>query len=278
MNQRIGIIGYGSMGQMIVNKIIESGIYSNSDLYLSNRNSEKIVKLSEKYKGIHICLTTTELVENTDVIFICVKPIDIKSVLQDIESSSNKSAYLVSLNASVLFNQIENICINRRISKIIPSITAEVNLSQTLVCHNAYVSNDDKKCLYKIVNTFGSVIELPEDELGIGSELTSCMPGFISAIFKEICFEAQNHTKISQKQINEMVINTIFATSKYLLSANISFNDIISRVATKGGITEEGVKVIHDNFQNTVKEIFIKTLAKRAITTLNAQMQFGDNK
>ena len=36
------------------------------------------------------------------------------------------------------------------------------------------------------------VIELPEEEMGMGSELVSCMPGFIASIFDVICQEAGN--------------------------------------------------------------------------------------
>ncbi len=41
-----------------------------------------------------------------------------------------------------------------------------------------------------------------------------------------------------------------------------------------GGITEEGTKIIHEQFPKTVSDIFAKTIEKRKITTEIAVKQF----
>ena len=53
----------------------------------------------------------------------------------------------------------------------------------------------------------GTVIELPESEMGMGSELVSCMPGFIAAIFNEICLSAQKHTNIKPEEVVQMLFS-----------------------------------------------------------------------
>lgn len=107
---------------------------------------------------------------------------------------------------SIQFSQLEKILGQIKISKVIPSVTAEVNESQTLVCHNECVSEKDKIVLERILHTLGNVIE---------------------------------------------------------------------RVATKGGITQEGTKVIEEKFPPVAAEIFEKTLAKRKVTTEKAIEIFG---
>jgi len=125
------------------------------------------------------------------------------------------------------------------------------------------------------LGTFGKVIELPENEMGMGAELVSCMPGFIAAIFNEIVVVAQEHTKIPEEQITNMLLNTMMGTSKLMLENKLSFEEVIIRVATKGGITEEGIKVIHEKLPEVVKEMFEKTLEKRKLTTENAIKAFN---
>ena len=39
-----------------------------------------------------------------------------------------------------------------------------------------------------------------------------------------------------------------------MLDKDMSFEEVVSRVATKGGITEEGTKVIYDQFPLTAEE------------------------
>jgi pyrroline-5-carboxylate reductase len=160
------------------------------------------------------------------------------------------------------------------VSKVIPSVTAEINKSVTLVCHNNYVENDDKNNLKELLECFGTIVEVPEMEIGIGSELTSCMPGFICAIFKVISDEAEKHTSINKEAIIKMLIETIYGTGKLLLEKEMTFDNLINRVATNGGITEEGTKIIEKKLPRVINEMFEKTLEKRKITTEKAQKEF----
>lgn len=120
----------------------------------------------------------------------------------------------------------------------------------------------------------GDVIELPEEEIGMGSELVSCMPGFISAIFDVISNSAKKHTAISEQQIIQMLLRTMVATGDLMLEKNLSFKDVVTRVATKGGITEEGTKVVYKMFPKVTDELFNKTLDKRSQTAEKAQENF----
>ena len=120
----------------------------------------------------------------------------------------------------------------------------------------------------------GDVIELPEKELGMGSELVSCMPGFIASIFDVITKSAEEHTEIPHDQVVRMVLQTMIATGELMLKKNMSFEDIVKRVATPGGITEEGTKVVYAQFPETARELFEKTLQKRAETSKKAESQF----
>lgn len=274
METRIAIIGYGSMGKMLLEKIISSKLIPEVNIFVSNRTLEKIEMLKEKYT-VNICRTNTEAAENADVIFVCVRPADIKTVLEELVTVMDADKHIISLNGSIKFDQLEKICTGNKISKVIPSVTAEVNESQTLVCHNSKVNIKDKKELSKILESFGNVIELPEEEMGMGAELVSCMPGFTAAIFNEIKKGAQKHTKIEGNKIATMLANTMIGTGRLIIENKMTFEEVIERVATKGGITEEGTKVIEKEFPNVAAEMFDKTLEKRKKTTENAVKAFG---
>jgi pyrroline-5-carboxylate reductase len=274
VKQRVGIIGYGSMGKMIFSKFAESKTIAESDLFIANRTYDKIKDLNKIHQKINICRNNIDAAKNVDIIFICVRPLEIKTVLTEIINDIKSDCHIVSLNGSVLFKQLEQICINKKISKVIPSVTAEINQSVTLVCHNNFVGDDNRNNLKELLGYLGTVVEVPETEIGMGSELTSCMPGFIGAIFKVIADEAEKHTSIDKKDIIKMVIETMCGTGKLLLEKGTTFDDLINRVATKGGITEEGVKIIDKKLPEIIDELFEKTLEKRKTTTEKVQKEF----
>ena len=264
---RVGIIGYGSMGKMLLWKFSEAAKIAKQDLFVSNRTESKL----EDAKDIAQVVSNKELASSSDIVFVCVRPSDLKTVLEEIRDSINADALLVSLNGSVSFESIRKV-IDIRTAKVIPSLTAEIGRSQTLLCFDERVS--DKNALKDLLSCIGDVIELPENEMGMGSELVSCMPGFIASIFDVICKSAEGHTSIPREQIVKMVLSTMSATGELMLQKEMSFEDVVTRVATKGGITEEGTKVVYEGFPETADLLFAKTLEKRRLTTENAEKNF----
>ena len=240
-SMKTGIIGYGSMGKMLLTNFSESGRVSCNNLFITSRTLSKIEEVPDRYT---ICRSNTSLAESSDIIIICTRPADILTVLKEIVGVVSEDAIIISLNGSVTFDSLEKVSC-RKYAKVIPSVTAEINRSQTLVVCNRFVSDQDRTCIRKLFSCLGDVIELPENEMGMGSELVSCMPGLIASMFDVVCQEAEKHTSIPKEQITRMVLKTVAATSELMMQKQMTFQDVVSRVATKGGITEEGTKVIY---------------------------------
>ena len=262
MTKRIGIIGYGSMGKMLLEKFSDSDNVENSELRISSRTTGKIESAPARYR---ISGSNVELARESDIVFICTRPKDILEVLGEIAGEVSEDTLIVSLNGSITFETLEGFG-RRKYAKVIPSVTAEINRSQTLVTFNSLAGAEDRNALKSLLACIGNVIELPEDEMGMGSELVSCMPGFIASIFDVICQSAMKHTSIPPEQVVRMVLDTLCATGDLMIQKDMSFEDVVGRVATKGGITEVGAKVIYEGFPDTADEMFEKTLAKRRET------------
>lgn len=273
ISMNVGIIGFGSMGRMMAEKFAASGLVSKNSLLLASRSPEK---LQDAKKWATVAGSNSELAASSDIVFLCLRPFDLKGVLEEIRDVLRPETLVVSLNGSVSFANLEKSLTGgaRRLAKVIPSVTAEVDRSQTLVCYNDNVTTEDKGNLKRLLACMGDIIELPENEMGMGSELVSCMPGFIASIFDVLVKAAEEHTKIPHDQVVRMVLQTMIATGELMLKKDMSFEDVVTRVATPGGITEEGTKVVYENFPKTARVLFENTLQKRKMTAEKAEAQF----
>ena len=260
------------MGKMLLINFIESEHFRKNELFVSSRSKEKLQEVEDKAT---VCDSNAEVAASSDIVFICLRPMDIKNVLEEIRASLKPKTLLVSLNGSVSFTLLGNALSpegeGRKIAKVIPSVTAEINRSQTLVCYNEYVEEKDKEALKELLCLIGNVIELPENEIGMGSELVSCMPGFIASIFDCVCAAAKEHTSIPKEDVVRMVLQTMIATGELMIQDDMTFEEVVTRVATPGGITEEGTKVVYAQFPKTAQELFEKTLEKRKATFQKAE-------
>lgn len=273
----VGIIGYGNMGRMLAENWLSLGLVAPETLFVSTRTREKLAALTDAWPGVRACGSNAGVAENADILFLCVKPAGIREVLGEIPSGRaiRPGQHLVSINASVPMGLIAEAFGSGTVSKAIPSVTAEVRSSVSLVCHSDGVAPESRANLERLFSAFGSVVCVPEAELGLASELTSCMPGFIASLCGAFVDRAARHTGLSLGLMASMVASTVAGTGKLIVERNLSFEETIARVATKGGITEEGTKVIDARFPAVVDELFDKTLEKRRLTAERAVAQFN---
>jgi pyrroline-5-carboxylate reductase len=261
--KKVGFIGYGSMGSMLVNGFLTSGILSPEQIAISNRNMTKIVSMNRSWRGITLTTDNRQVARESDILFICVKPMDVLPVLQEIHSDFNASIYLVSIAACVTLNDIES-QFSGELTKVIPSLTSEVKEGVSLVCHNLKVTQENKNYLEMLLGTISKVACIKESDFEVAADLTSCAPGMIAAIFDNFVQAGIRHSDIPPEVAYQMVVSTLFGTSKVMMEKGIGFSEMIRRVATKGGITEEGVNVLNNHLPCVFDEVFQKTLTKHA--------------
>lgn len=219
----------------------------------------------------------TEIIRESDIIFICVKPLEINNILKDIKPFVNKNKHIVSLAGTLLIEDMERI-VDCKITKMMPTVISEVNKGITLICHNNKVTLKDMEYLEKLFGSFTTLKKSEEDGYGFAAELTSCGPGFYAAIFQEFVEAGIRHTDIfTKEEISQMVLQTVYGTVRLMLEQYMDFSDVVNRVATKGGITEEGVKIIQERLPYTFDEVFCKTLEKRKIVTDKIHKQLIDD-
>lgn len=78
---KIGIIGYGSMGKMLADNFLAAGVADKGTLFLANRT---LSKLQEMEGRAVICKSNAEVAAAVDFLFLCVRPADIKIILEEI--------------------------------------------------------------------------------------------------------------------------------------------------------------------------------------------------
>ena len=278
MEKKIGFIGLGSMGGMLVRGFISTGATKEENVFISTKSKEKLTTYKQTFPKVRLCQTNSELAKQCDCIFICVKPLEVKGILDEIKGELSADTHIISIAACVTLSNLENI-FDGQITKVIPSLTSEVREGSSLVCHNAKVSNDSKVLVEDLLGKISKVKIIPESDFELGADLTSCAPGLISAIFSEFVKSAMRHkSDFSKKEIEEMVVGTLLGTAKILSGNNITFEELVSRVATKGGITQEGVSVLERYLPEVFDRVFNATLNKHRVVKEKITTVMNDNK
>ncbi len=262
------------MAKMLINGLVEFAGIDASEIIVTRKDESRLTEICELYKGIKVCKSLRDIAEGAKCIFVCVKPNDVKNVLDEIKPFISKDTHVISLAAAVKLINIQNL-LHCKVSVLIPSAVSEIGEGISLFSHGPNVTEEDRRFIYGHIGKFSTIKTINDDDMGLASELTSCMPGFVAAIFDNMSRAALKHSSsFSASEISEMINLTVFAASKLMLEKEISYTDLITKVATKGGITREGVCVFDEMLPKVFESVFSKTLEKRSLIESSIDTEF----
>ena len=107
---KIGVIGYGNMGSMIVNNILKLNLLlDDEELIVSNRHLNKFESLIEEYpdENLNITSDNTEVATQCEKILISVETPQFKEVLEEIKPFINENTHIIYTCAGLNFNHIK---------------------------------------------------------------------------------------------------------------------------------------------------------------------------
>ncbi len=252
MNRKVGFIGIGNVGYMLLNKFLEHKLLEEKNIYTSNRAKANIDKLLEKYPDINVCEDNMEVAASCKTIFLCVEPLNLPNVLKEIKPFLQEDTYLMVSTTMVLNEDLCKIH-NGRITVFMPTLISMVNMGVTLAYHNDHVIDENKFLFELLLGKISEVNILHEEDIRVAQNMTASFPGFFAAIMQEFVTSAIQHSKnVSSKDLEHMLLVSLEGAARLLLEKNLSFEDTISRVSTKGGITHAGVQV----YKEKLPEVF----------------------
>jgi pyrroline-5-carboxylate reductase len=269
----LGVIGYGSMGSMLLNGFLKAGVLSEEQVIVSTRTRSKLNDVKNRLPGITIADSNVAVAQQSKVVLLAVKPRDTKPVIDEILGSLPKDTHLVFISAGVTINDVEGL-FHGKISKLIPSMTMETGEGVALACHNDRVEEADAKNIEKWFGTISTVKRIEESNFEVAGDLTSCAPGLLSAIAQEFMRAGLRHGSLTKEEAEKMVIASFYGTAKLIAEKGMDFDEVISRVATPGGITEEGVKVLRSDLPATFDRVFDRTMRKQETVKKAIKEQF----
>lgn len=287
---KIGVIGYGNMGSMIVNNILKLNLLlDDEELIVSNRHLNKFESLIEEYpeENLNITSDNKEVATQCQKILISVETPQFKEIIEEIKPFLNENTHIIYTCAGLNFNHIKQY-FDGKLSLVIPTLASTVTSNNsisslarrkgvTLVKHNSKVELQERLFVEDLFNEFSYVrridnpiyfneeennLDPSDNELEMSTIISSCGPAFIAILtdkFAQSCSEASN---IPKDDIENMILKTVIGTTMLKDDQGLSNEDIINKVATKGGITQEGVDLLDKKF-NKISKALIRTLLTR---------------
>ncbi|WP_150266495.1 late competence protein ComER [Paenibacillus tepidiphilus] len=255
---KVGFIGTGSMGGLLIEAFLASGALAPGDVLASNRSRHKLLQLQSRYPGITLCSNNRETAAGSDILFLCVKPLEFKTLTDEIASCLHSEQIVVSITSPVQLYHLEA-ALPAKIAKVIPSITHCVRSGTSLCVFGSRINKQDRLMLLQLLSFIGVPAEIPESHTRIASDFSSCGPAFISFFLERWIAAAVEATGIDESLVSRLAGEMLLGTGKLLTEGHFSPQELQERVAVRGGITAEALNHLRGSLEGVFERLITTT-------------------
>ena len=269
-----GIIGTGNMGTILVESLLTSGFLNQQQLIISNRTLSKAQVLKEKYPGMSIAHSSVEITKSADLIFLCVKPHEMYPLLEIMEPHLTAAQCLVTITSPLSPKQLEK-TVPCSCARLIPSITNRAQAGASILTFGESCTKEWQEHLHQLAASFSRPLQIETQYTRVTSDIVSCGPAFFSYLARSFIDAAVQHTGINKEQATELTESMLIGLGELLNKQYFTLPTLQEKVCVKGGITGEGIQVLHEELEGVFKRLFEATENKFKEDLSEIEEQFG---
>jgi len=251
---KLYFIGYGHMAEAIYQRLDKS-LFEN--ICLIEKDDDRRISIDKKKHGKTQLLKSLKGIKfcNSDIVILAVKPNQIKSICNEINSliiEKKDLPVVISIAAGVTTTSIKDYIIQENLSHLqnflniyraMPNLCASNGDSITgLFGSSVSDITNSKNTVSEIFNSVGEILWVKKEaDLNIVTAISGSGPAYIFYIM-EIMINSAQELGLSEKDAKKLVTMTLIGSGKMGLSIQ-NLKEQISKVSSKGGTTEAALKV-----------------------------------
>jgi len=251
--ERVGFIGGGNMAEAVIRGMTSQGL---KDILVSEPGDERRSYLEKTY----FVKTTSDnrvVVSSCSIIILSVKPQNMPQVLDEIRSDITEGKTVVSIAAGIPLAYLKSKLNTTSIIRVMPNTPALIQSAMSVMSLSEDFKGGDADTVRKILESIGKVLELPEKYMDAVTALSGSGPAFLS-YFIDAMIEGGVKAGLKRETSQTLMIQTLMGTAK-LLDTGMSPSELRKMVASPGGTTEAGLKVLDEN---DLMNIVLKTVQR----------------
>jgi pyrroline-5-carboxylate reductase len=254
----IGFIGGGNMAEALIKGIIQSGM---KDIIISEPRDERRVYLEKTY-GVKSTSDNKEVVKNSNIIILAVKPQNMDDVTAEIADLISNDKLIVSIAAGITLSYLSSKLKTSKIIRVMPNTPALVQEGISVLSMCECIHDKEMGLVRDIFMSVGRVLVLPEKYMDAVTALSGSGPAFI-ALFVESMIDAGITMGLGKDNATELTIQTLIGTAK-LLETGMPPNNLRKMVTSPGGTTAAGLKVFEERGLKEIITAVIEAATNRS--------------
>lgn len=240
---KIGFIGAGNMGGAIIGGIVGSGLAAPQDITAADASRECLSAAAEKY-GI-VTAEDNAAAAAADILFLCVKPAVIYSVIDGIAGHIRPDTIVVSIAAGQSIKKLMDAFGNDKIklARVMPNTPALVGEGMAAVSPNRNMSDADTEKVLSIFNSLGKAEVVSEKLMDAVTAVSGSSPAYVF-MFIEAMADAAVRGGMPRQQAYIFAAQSVLGSAKMVLETGMHPGELKDMVCSPSGTTIDAVAVL----------------------------------
>ena len=256
IKETIGFIGAGNMATALISGLINSD-QSASKIIASSPEQEHLEKLSKDF-GIKTTNNNLEIVDNSDIVILAVKPNIVQAVIDEIKDvATDKDILVISIAAGVKIEKIESqLGSPMRVIRAMPNTPASIMEGVTAICANSNAQSNDIENAKLLFECVGKIAHIDEKDIDIFTALIGSGPAYIFYLIESLLDSSKN-LHLPEQEKKDLLASMISGAANLVLNSDESPNVLRKKVTSPGGVTQTAI----EEFETEgLKEILSKSM------------------
>ncbi|XP_026655865.2 pyrroline-5-carboxylate reductase-like isoform X2 [Phoenix dactylifera] len=168
----LGFIGAGNMAESISSGVAKSGVLPPASIRTTHRRTDR--RLVFQSFGVKILETNAQVVDDSDIIILSVKPQIVKKVLLELKPFFSEEKVLVSIAAGIKLKDLQEWSGQRRIIRVMPNTPATV-----VMCVGEMATKKDEERVTSLFGAIGKVWTADEKYFDAVTGLSGSGPAYV---------------------------------------------------------------------------------------------------
>ena len=243
---KILVIGGGNMGMTYAQSILRSKIANRKDMMILEKFPKKAEELAKQEIGT-VYGNPDECMSKADLIILAVKPQDIKLLFENIKPFVDPQQVFISIMAGVTIKTISTALGVKKVIRAMPNLPAQVGMGMTAFTSTDDVTRIELVMVQNLLNTTGKTVYVDTEKLiDSTTAISGSGPAYVY-YFMDAMMTAAKQLGFSNSEAELLVSQTFKGAVDLYNKSDLTCEEWIAKVSSKGGTTEAAIKSYRDN-------------------------------
>ncbi|MFH1614230.1 MAG: pyrroline-5-carboxylate reductase [Planctomycetota bacterium] len=241
----LGFIGSGNMAEALIRGLLRAKIFEPQRILVSDIRGERLGELEKKY-GVRGVKNNCELVKQSDIVVLSVKPQNMAEVLEEIKGALKGNTLIISIAAGITTGRIRQVLGKRAVIRVMPNMPALAGEGASALFATDEAAGDIERAA-KLFSSVGKAAAIEDENLmDAVTAVSGSGPAYYFLVMEEM-IAAAVELGLDKETAKELVLQTAKGSAELALTADIdnrSPSELRKNVTSPGGTTEAALEVL----------------------------------